>query len=159
MIDGGNGKDLLTAESDRMPVRHEQGHVRAMRVQSKEQYVKLNEARRTRVLLCWDAPGPMFLGFKAKRMLMLGQHERILQARVVDFHPERSGYQRPIGPVPAHRLGEAEWSSNRASTGRLFPSRSARATRERRQAPAVWEEDGPTMTGPTMSRREITGEV
>ena len=54
-------------------------------------------------------------------------------------------------------LAKAEWSSKRASTG--SSSSRARATRESRQAPAVCDEEGPTITGPTMSSREITAEV
>ena len=60
-------------------------------------------------------------------------------------------------PCPRIVFANAECSSKRASTG--SSSRSSRATRESRQAPAVCEDEGPTMTGPTMSRSEITGGV
>ena len=92
---------------------------------------------------------------RVREAAVLRQLEGVLQARVVDLHAERrpATSARSV-PWPRIVFANAECSSNRASTG--SSSSRARATRESRQAPAVCEEDGPTMTGPTMSRSEIT---
>ena len=56
-------------------------------------------------------------------------------------------------PWPSPVEAKEPWSSSWARTGSC-PSR-ARAMRPMRTAPAVWELEGPTMTGPRMSNRFI----
>src|SRR5690349_3039635 len=55
-------------------------------------------------------------------------------------------------PCPTPVRAKEPWSSTSAFSG--VPPRSRRAKRPMRQAPAVWEELGPTMTGPMMSRSD-----
>ena len=49
----------------------------------------------------------MFLGLSAyRRPRCFAISRRVLEPRVVDFHAQRPGDERPIGAVSAHRLGE-----------------------------------------------------
>ena len=82
-----------------------------------------------------------------------GQTEAVWDPAVGRGEAQQPGHQGLVVPWPSPVEAKEPWSSSWARTGSC-PSR-ARAMRPMRTAPAVWELEGPTMTGPRMSNRFI----
>jgi hypothetical protein len=87
--------------------------------------------------------------------LALGDVERGAEALVVGAEAHEAADHRLVGAVPLAVRANEPCSSMRARSG--VPPTRPRARRPRRHAPAVCDDDGPTITGPMMSRRETTG--
>lgn len=72
---------------------------------------------------------------------------------IIRLHAEKPGDDGPIGAVAFSRGGEGTVHTDTASTGSA--PRSFLVISPILAAPAVWELDGPTITGPRMSKMFI----
>lgn len=70
--------------------------------------------------------------------------------RIVRLHAQKTAHQRPVRAVPRAGLRKRAVQVYRRLHRRLAQQR--RAIAPIRAAPAVWELDGPIITGPSMSK-------
>lgn len=81
--------------------------------------------------------------------LLLRQVEGIAHAQIVGMQPQHARNQGAVGPVSVIGMANEPKRVNVTSTG--SPSSRLRTMLAMRSAPAVCEEEGPTIMGPTTS--------
>lgn len=82
--------------------------------------------------------------------LVGGDLKALRNAQIVRLHPQEARHQRPVRAVASAGIGKGAVEAD-VRPRHFRPSRSW-AMRPIRTAPAVWELEGPTTTGPEYQR-------